>query len=99
MTLGASVYIANPVAAGLLALQGTYRMEVLDDAGCKQVDEQLAAWRQGDCVLGEPWFLFRADNKRPLTRDALAVSRPAQHSRAFRPAWSLNHLCDPLPKC
>lgn len=32
------------------------------------VDARLATWRQGDCVLGEQWFLYRADPARPLTQ-------------------------------
>ena len=48
-------------------------MEVLDDAGRKQVDEQLSTWRQSDCVIGELWFLFRTNTERPLTRDAVAA--------------------------
>ena len=50
-------------------------MDVLDDDGRRQVDQQLEAWRQGDCVLGEQWFLFRTDVARPLTDDGAAVAR------------------------
>lgn len=45
-------------------------METLDEAGQNEVDDSLASWRQGDFVLGEHWFLFRTDAKRPLTSDA-----------------------------
>lgn len=30
-------------------------MESLDADGRAQIDEALHQWRQGDCVLGEPW--------------------------------------------
>jgi hypothetical protein len=35
-----------------------------------RVDAVLRDWRQGDCVLGEQWFLFRADPDAPLTPEA-----------------------------
>lgn len=43
-------------------------MEPLDSAGCAQVDARLLAWRQGDCVVGAQWFVFRTDLERPLTQ-------------------------------
>lgn len=36
-------------------------MEPLDADGCDQVDTALLTWRQGDCVAGEQWFVFRTD--------------------------------------
>jgi hypothetical protein len=38
------------------------------------VDAALQAWRQGDCVLGEHWFIHRFDPAFPLT-EASAVVR------------------------
>jgi hypothetical protein len=32
-----------------------------------RIDVALKDWRQGDCVLGEQWFLFRTDPGVPLT--------------------------------
>ena len=49
-------------------------MEAIDDASRQQVDRQLSAWRQGDCVIGEHWFLFRTDAERPLTDDAAVAA-------------------------
>jgi hypothetical protein len=37
------------------------------------IDRAMAAWRQGDCALGEHWFVHRFDPTRPLT----AVSHTA----------------------
>jgi hypothetical protein len=37
------------------------------------VDTSLAPWRQGDCVLGEQWFIHRFDPKNPLTAEAKDV--------------------------
>ena len=41
-------------------------MEALDGDGRQWVDQQLEGWRQGDCVVGEQWFLFRTDVARPV---------------------------------
>ena len=49
-------------------------MEPLDDAGREQVDRALEVWKQGDCVLGEHWFLFRTDAERPLTTDGVVAA-------------------------
>jgi hypothetical protein len=38
------------------------------------VDAALRNWRQGDCVLGEQWFLFRSDPDSPLTREAVEAT-------------------------
>jgi hypothetical protein len=36
----------------------------------REVDERLADWRQGDCVVGDEWFLHRFDPAVPLTAEA-----------------------------
>lgn len=33
----------------------------------RSVDKALEAWRQGDCVLGEHWFVHRIDKSIPVT--------------------------------
>jgi len=38
-----------------------------------RVDAALQAWRQGDCVLGEHWFIHRFDPAVPLTEASAAV--------------------------
>jgi hypothetical protein len=38
------------------------------------VDERLADWRQGDCVVGDEWFLHRFDPATPLSPEAKAVA-------------------------
>lgn len=43
-------------------------MARLDATGREQVDKQRSNWRQGDCTVGENWFLFRTDAEGPLTR-------------------------------
>lgn len=49
-------------------------MEPLDADGRAQIDEALHQWRQGDCVLGEQWFVFRVSPDAPLTEDAAAAA-------------------------
>lgn len=49
-------------------------METLDDAGREQVDRALQDWKQGDCALGEHWFLSRVDPERPLTQEGLVAA-------------------------
>ncbi|RMG93472.1 MAG: hypothetical protein D6705_18670 [Deltaproteobacteria bacterium] len=42
----------------------------MDEDARKRIDEALSGWRQGDCVLGELWFLFRLEIEAPLTEEA-----------------------------
>jgi hypothetical protein len=41
-----------------------------DDARIVAIDRALADWRQGDCVLGEQWFVHRVDRSLGLTEAA-----------------------------
>lgn len=50
-------------------------MEPLDEAGRTRVNEALTEWQQGDCVLGEHWFLFRSDLAGPLTDAGAEAAR------------------------
>lgn len=45
-----------------------------DSADIALIDHALEAWRQGDCVLGEHWFLFRTDTVHPLTLDGTTAA-------------------------
>jgi hypothetical protein len=38
------------------------------------IDEALADWRQGDCVLGDQWFVLRLDPSFPVTAAARAAA-------------------------
>lgn len=40
------------------------------DDQLQEVDEALALWRQGDCYLGEAWFVFGINSSLPLTQVA-----------------------------
>lgn len=76
-------------------------MEVLDDDGRQQVDQQLEDWRQGDCVVGEQWFLFRTDVARPLTDDgAAAAEEGAENAEAEALGFAVvTQTCDLVRRC
>ncbi|WP_446380530.1 hypothetical protein [Coleofasciculus sp. E2-BRE-01] len=40
------------------------------DVWIQQVDAAVGEWRQGDCTLGEHWFLYRFNPKRPLADES-----------------------------
>lgn len=48
-------------------------MEPLDADGRAEINEALQQWRQGDCVIGEHWFVFRLSLDAPLTDAAAAA--------------------------
>jgi hypothetical protein len=43
-------------------------VENQSEVAVEVVDAALRKWCQGDCVLGEQWFVYRFNPKRPLTR-------------------------------
>lgn len=45
-------------------------MENNPDISIKEVDEVLKNWSQGDCVLGEYWFMHRFNPQQPLTKSS-----------------------------
>jgi hypothetical protein len=45
-----------------------------------EIDAALAAWRQGDCVLGEHGFVHRFDASTPLTDDAREAAAADPHA-------------------
>lgn len=49
-------------------------MSPSDEATQAAIDRALRDWRQGDCVLGEEYFLFRIDIERPLTPEAASAA-------------------------
>lgn len=76
-------------------------MKTLDDAGCKLVDEALKDWRQGDCVIGEQWFLFRANKEAPLTEDSLfAADNDSENVEAEVAGFAVvTQTCDIVRSC
>jgi hypothetical protein len=67
------------------------------------VDEALAAWRQGDCVLGDCWFVHRFDPQRPLTdettRAAAGDASVDLLESAVRGLMIASQSCDIVRSC
>jgi len=42
-----------------------------NDKICDAIDAALKQWKQGDCVVGEQWFVYRILIDSPLTNDAV----------------------------
>ncbi|WP_068818082.1 hypothetical protein [Phormidesmis priestleyi] len=45
------------------------------DIWIQAIDTTLLEWYQGDCVLGEHWFIYRFNPQRPLTSDSADVAK------------------------
>jgi hypothetical protein len=61
----------------LLELQGAEKIVVVNDqdSWIQTIDTALSKWCQGDCVLGEHWFVYRFNPQRPLTSDSADVAQ------------------------
>jgi hypothetical protein len=61
----------------LLELQGAEKIVVVNDrdSWIQAIDTTLSEWCQGDCVLGEYWFVYRFNPQRPLTSDSADVAQ------------------------
>lgn len=73
----------------------------LDEATLDKIDEALRVWRQGDCVLGEHWLLFRLDVGAPITEEArVAAAEGADAGEAeVRGLMLLTQTCDIVRSC
>lgn len=73
----------------------------LDEATLDRIDEALLVWRQGDCVLGEHWLLFRLDVGAPITEEArVAAAEGADAGEAeVRGLMLLTQTCDIVRSC
>lgn len=60
-----------------LELQGAEKIVVVNDrdSWIQAIDTALSEWCQGDCVLGEHWFIYRFNPQRPLTPDSADVAK------------------------
>jgi hypothetical protein len=61
----------------LLELQGAEKIVVVNDrdSWIQAIDTALSEWCQGDCVLGEHWFVYRFNPQCPLTSDSADVAQ------------------------
>jgi len=73
----------------------------LDGATLDRIDEALRVWRQGDCVLGEHWLLFRLDVGAPITEEArVSAAEGADAGEAeVRGLMLLTQTCDIVRSC
>jgi hypothetical protein len=46
-----------------------------NDEKCDAVNAVLTSWRQGDCVVGEQWFVHRLALDAPLTEGSFAAAK------------------------
>ncbi len=71
------------------------------DPSNEDIDAALASWRQGDCVLGEHWFLGRADPARPLTNQSRESCDPETGNYEGEvPGFAvLTQTCDLVRRC
>ncbi len=46
----------------------------------RRIDEALQAWGQGDCILGEHWFVYRFSPTHPLTEEAAKIAADTEGS-------------------
>ena len=71
-------------------------MDPLDADACREINEALQAWRQGDYVVGVQWFVFRTDVARPLTPDgAIAAAEGIDTAEAKVLGFmAVTQICD-----
>ena len=74
---------------------------MVDGLGSDQVDQRIATWRQGDCVVGDDWFLFRTNMENPLTDDGkTAVVEGVQNGETLVRGFAvLTQTCDLVRSC
>ena len=76
-------------------------MGAADGAGVELVDERIATWRQGDCVVENDWFLYRTNVENPLTDDgkAAAVEGAENAETSVHGFAALTQTCDLVRSC
>ena len=81
--------------------QGASGVGAVDGSGVEQVDERLAIWRQGDCVVADDWFLFRVNMDNPLTADgeAAVIEGAVNAETSVRGFAVLTQTCDLVRHC
>lgn len=76
-------------------------MAAVDETPHEQIDRCLHAWRQGDCVLGEHWFIFRVSADAPLTEAATAAAAEGSDAAESEVVGFMvaTQTCDIVRKC
>ncbi len=71
------------------------------DSWIQEVDSALQAWHQGDCVLGEHWFVHRFNPQQPLTTNAIDVVQEEETDLAESEVKGfvvVSQTCDIVPR-
>ncbi|WP_419933865.1 hypothetical protein [Candidatus Palauibacter sp.] len=81
--------------------QGASGVGAVESAGGEQVDERIATWRQGDCVVEDDWFLYRTSAENPLTDagKAAVVEGVENAETSVRGFAVLTQTCDLVRHC
>lgn len=76
-------------------------MKPIDADDQAKIDEVLQEWRQGDCVLGEQWFVFRFEPNSPLTAAAaVAASDGVENAESEVEGFAvITQTCDIVRSC
>jgi len=71
------------------------------DIWIQAIDTTLLEWRQGDCVLGEHWFIYRFNPQRPLTSDSADVAKeePDLAESEVKGFAIVTQTCDTVRSC
>ncbi len=87
--------------AAQLERRGTSDVVGVEEAAREAIDDALETWRQGDCVVGEQWFLSRVDPEKPLTIEAIeAAEAEADAAEAeVRGLMLATQSCDAVRDC
>ncbi len=95
------MYTKNRGVDAPLEPQGASGVGAVDGSGVEQVDQRIATWRQGDCVVADDWFLFRVNMDNPLTADGeAAVVEGAENAEtSVRGFAVLTQTCDLVRSC
>lgn len=76
-------------------------MEILDNINHEWVNNRLKNWSQGDCVVGEQWFLFRTSIDYSLTKAGLEAARENSENAELivRGFAVITQTCDLIRDC
>jgi len=73
----------------------------LEGAEFERIDEAPVRWRQGDCVLGKQWLLFRTNRQHPLTSAGQRAAAEGSDSAEAQVCglMVLTQTCDIVRSC
>jgi hypothetical protein len=73
------------------------------DGWIREIDTVLSKWSQGDCTIGDHWFVARFDPQRPLTPSSQDVAETDADADLAESAVSgfivVTQTCDLVRSC